>query len=199
MKQEKWQQYYKLFFGLLGLSAIVTEIVVLISRGYFDPANFFSYFTIQSNLIAAVVLLKGSAGGHGRQFALFRGAVTLYMVMTGVVFALLLSGLKDISFTAVPWDNVVLHYIMPVAVLLDWLLDTPKIKLTWRRALAWLAFPLVYVVYTLIRGPIAGWYPYPFLNPEVNGYVGVIAISLGIVTFAMAIVWMLVWRVKRAL
>ena len=199
IEKEKWRLYYKLFFGALGASAIITEIVVLIGRGQFDPANFFSYFTIESNLLAAVVLLVGATGrGRGnRQFAFFRGATTLYMIMTGVVFAILLSGLKDVSFTALPWDNVVLHYIMPIVILVDWLLDTPKITLTWRRAVAWLVFPLSYVTYSLIRGAIVGWYPYPFLNPATSGYLGVIMTSIGITLFAMIIVWLLVRKARR--
>ena len=32
---------FKVFFGLLGLSAVVTEMVVTIGRGTFRPENFF--------------------------------------------------------------------------------------------------------------------------------------------------------------
>ena len=47
-------------------------------------------------------------------------------------------------------------------------------------------FPLLYLVYVLIRGSIIGWYPYPFLNPaQAGGYGGVTLYSLGIcVAFA---------------
>lgn len=197
-RQKRWTIYYRTFFGLLGLSAVFTEITVLIGRGQFNPANFFSYFTIESNILAAsVLLIAAHTSSSTRGIALLRGAMTLYMVMTGVVFALLLSGLKDVSFTAVPWDNVVLHYIMPVAVLIDWLLDTPRFRLTWRRALAWLVFPLVYVAYSLARGPWVNWYPYPFLNPETQGYVGVVTTSVGIVIFAMIVVWLLTARTRK--
>ncbi len=199
MQSKKWLVYYKTFFGLLGLSAVMTEIIVISARGNFNPANFFSYFTIESNIIAAFSLLIGawmvSRRKSGTGLALLRGAATLYMVMTGVVFAILLSGYE--SLTALPWDNIVLHYIMPVALLVDWLIDPPKVTLTWRRALIWLAYPLTYLAYSLIRGSIVGWYPYPFLNPDKNGYVGVVLISLAITVVALGVVWLLLRRMRK--
>jgi hypothetical protein len=42
-------------------------------------------------------------------------------------------------------------------------------------------FPALYLVYALVRGPIAGWYPYPFLDPTmVGGYGGVALYCVGI-------------------
>jgi hypothetical protein len=32
-----------------------------------------------------------------------------------------------------------------------------------------MAFPLLYIIYTLARGAIVGWYPYFFVNPHRNG------------------------------
>src|SRR5688572_23655520 len=106
---------YKIFFGLLGLSAIVTEIAVLVERGRFIPSNFFSFFTIESNLFAVLILLLSalalSRDSKSKREDIVRGANTLNMVVVGIVFPLLLSGLKNVEFTAVPWDNIVLHYI----------------------------------------------------------------------------------------
>lgn len=186
---------YKLVFGLLGLSAVVTEIIVLVGRGSFAPANFFSYFTIESNIFAAAILLLSASGLLSSKpllVALLRGAATLYMVVTGVVFAVLLSGYDAATLTAVPWDNVVLHYIMPVALLVDWLIDPPSKQISFKRAIVWLAYPLVYVVYSLVRGSIVGWYPYPFLNPATGGYAGIAITSLGIAGTVLVLSWFLV-------
>lgn len=181
VKSKKQITAYRLFFGVLGASAVVTEIAVLLQRGTFVPANFFSFFTIQSNIVASVVLLLGAVlffAGRPGVNAMWRGAVTLYMAVTGIVFALLLSGLDAGVLTAVPWDNTVLHYIMPIAVFGDWLMDRPKRQIPFRRALLWLVYPIMYLVYTLIRGHFVGWYPYPFLDAAEKGYTAVCVVSL---------------------
>ena len=136
---------YRIFFALLGLSAIVTEIAIIVERGRFVPANFFGFFTIESNLFAIPVLIISALvlarGKQGRLAAMLRGASTLNMIIVGVVFSLLLSGL-DVELTAAPWDNIVLHYILPVVVALNWLMDTPKLRVAFRQAFVWMLFPV---------------------------------------------------------
>jgi hypothetical protein len=65
---------------------------------------------------------------------------------------------------------VLLHYVMPVAAVADWLLTPGPAP---RGARDWLlapALPLIYVGYVLARGAVVGWYPYPFLDPRLGGY-----------------------------
>lgn len=184
---------YKIVFGLLGFSAIITEIVATGQRGTFNPANFFSYFTIESNIIAVIAFLLGAlaiySGKKTEGVDLFRGAATFYMVVTGIVFAVLLSGL-DVELTAVPWDNIVLHYIIPVAIAADWLLDHPVHRIAFKKALVWAVFPTAYLVYSLIRGSSVGWYPYPFLNPT-NGYGPVAVVSVAILIVALVLIFLM--------
>ncbi|TAL14414.1 hypothetical protein EPN95_03075 [Patescibacteria group bacterium] len=192
---------YKIVFGLLGLSAITTEIIALVSNDTFVPTNFFSFFTIESNLFAAVILILSAIfiirKKSFAQFDLLRGAATLYMVTTGIVFSILLAGIENSVLTAVPWDNTVLHYIMPIVLIADWILDPPKKAITFKRALLWLIFPLVYVTYSLMRGAIVNWYPYPFLNPASNGYFGVLITSLGITATVLVLTWVLIRLSKK--
>jgi hypothetical protein len=196
VKNKKILAAYKMLFGLLGLSAVVTEIVVIVERGRFVPANFFSFFTIESNIFAAAVLVISAVlvlrGKTVRHFDLVRGAAALYMVTTGIIFGALLSNLDPGVLTAVPWDNTVLHYIMPIVLALDWILDPPTGRIAFRRAAIWLIYPAVYVVYSLVRGGMTGWYPYPFLNPATAGYRGVLMTSIGITVTILAFTWLLV-------
>lgn len=199
-EQKAFIRYYRILFGLLGLSAVITEIAVLTERSLFVPSNFFSYFTIESNLFAIALLLylgiEGKARSKNMAFVLVRGAVTLYMLMTCVIFIVLLSGLEGAMLTAVPWDNVVLHYILPIAILGDWLLDKPVVKVGFKKALTWLVFPIIYVVYSLLRGGFTGWYPYPFLNPQPHGYLYVFGMS-AILLIGIVITTWLLWRPLR--
>ncbi|HIA91913.1 TPA: hypothetical protein EYO12_02225 [Candidatus Saccharibacteria bacterium] len=187
---KKFLIVYKLFFALLGLSAVVTEIATIIERGIFNASNFFSYFTIETNIIVICVFLLSSyavAMGKNKKLDVIRAAVTVYILIVGIGFAVLLAGLENTTLTAVPWDNIVLHYIIPVAVLIDYLIDRPATKILFKSSLKWLLFPVSYVVYSLVRGPIVDWYPYPFLNPTINGYIGVAVPVVGLVLLALTL------------
>ena len=202
---------YRLAFGALTLVAVAYQLSVLLDA---DPdyrfGNFFSFFTIESNLFAVGLLLylglRGSdAGARQGRLDLLRGAATLYMGTTGVVYGLLLSGYTAELDTAVIWVNNVVHRIMPVVMVVDWMIDPPRTALTLRRALVWLAFPLAYLVYSLIRGPLVDWYPYPFLDPDWpdgGGYPGVAVTAVGIAVGVLAFSWVVVrvgeWRRREA-
>lgn len=197
-------KFTRIFFGLLGFSAIITELVVLLERGTFDAGNFFSFFTILSNILAAAFLIFASVASEkvwtSKRTQQVRGAVTLYMLMTGVIFALLLSGLKDVQLTAVPWDNGVLHYIMPVVLVADWLLYPSKAKLSYKVVAVWAIVPIAYVAYSLIRGAAISWYPYPFLNATKLGYETVLTttalLAIFVIGAALGLVWYSRWRQK---
>ena len=187
-------------FGLLVLVAIGAQLIQTIQLDR-SIVNFFSFFTVESNLLAAFVLLVVGFGALAgakahRTFAFLRGAATLYMVITGIVFALLLAGLEQRLQVTIPWVNTVLHYIMPVVVLVDWLLFPPKFTFTFRQTLIWLVFPLVYLAYALIRGSLTGWYPYPFLDVSQVGWSVVIGMSVIIALGACVLAWILTLRTR---
>lgn len=179
---------YRLLFSLLALAAIVVQLADLAGKGILNPVNYFSYLTIQSNLIGVAVLLIGAAtwrAARSSTMELARGGAVVYLTITFVVFALLLSG-TDVD-TAIPWVDTVLHKIFPLVVIVDWLIDPPVARLTLRQSLVWLVYPLVWVGYTLVRGAIAGWYPYPFLDPANGGYGSVAAYVVAILVFGLVL------------
>lgn len=76
-------------------------------------------------------------------------------------------------------------------MLVDYLIDRPKRKISFKRSLVWLAFPLLYLLYSLIRGAAVGWYPYPFLNPNNHGYGSIALVSLGLLVMGVGLVWVI--------
>ena len=185
---------YRLGFGLLVLAAVATQMVDLIGKGTFDPVHYFTYFTILSNLIATVLFLVGAARWRAERSAtldLLRGGAVVYMSVTGAVFAVLLSGTN--VDTAIRWVNSVVHEVMPLAVLADWLIDPPARRLTYRQGALWLSFPIVWVVYEQIRGAITGAYHYPFTNPANGGYGSVALYSLVMLVFLFLVCAVVVW------
>ena len=185
---------YRLGFATLTILAIVAQAADLYARGTFVPQNFFSYFTIQSNLIAVVVFLGSVAWWRtapSPSWELIRGASVLHMTITFVVFALLLSGTN--VDTALPWVDTALHRVMPLAVIADWLIDPPRHSIPFRTSLRWTTFPLLWAAYTLVRGAIVDWYPYPFLDPANGGYASVAVYVVAILIFGIVLCAVIAW------
>jgi hypothetical protein len=193
---------FRFWFALLGFVAVLFQFLHLIQNVPGAKAgNYFSYFTIESNIIAFVTL--GIAGWYAwkgespRWLELLRGAATVYMTITGITYSLLLSDI-DVN-TPIPWINVVLHYTVPTIIVIDWLVDLPGKRISIRTSVLWLVFPLLYLVYSLIRGPIVNWYPYPFLDPRSSGYgtVAVMSVLIAAAAFAFAIIAALSTKLQK--
>ena len=176
-----WLRIARGVFALLGLAAIVESVRTTTG----SLMNLFSYFTVESNVLAVVVLAVGAvAAPTGRAWAWFRGLATFAMVVTGLVYLLLLSGLS-VGLTA-DWVNDVVHRLQPVVVLVDWILVGPVVRGV-RRTVVWLAYPLAYFAYVLARGPSSGFYPYPFTDPTRPGGYGRVAIWAVVLAAAFAV------------
>lgn len=177
------------------LAAIGYQLVTgLRDRPGFSLVNFLSFFTILSNLVAAAALiLAARPGSRPAWLDRLRAASVLYLASTGLVFATLLADLPVELQLTVPWVDTVLHRVAPVLVVLDWLLDPPRHRLRVTDAAAALVPPLVWTGYTLLRGPIVDWYPYPFLDPRPDGYPGValtcVLVAAGMAGLAALVVW----------
>ena len=183
-------------FALLVAAAVVFMIRVLIDEGSFNALNFFTFFTILSNLFAAAIFFEGGRrqlSGTGPVPDLWRGAAVVYMTVTYIVFAVLLRDAQEDLNTHVAWVDSVLHRVMPIAVMADWLIAPPRTPITFRRGLVWLGFPLVWTAFTLIRGELDGRYPYPFLDPDNGGYGMVALYSIGIFALMLAVTWATAW------
>lgn len=175
-------------------------------------ANFFSFFTIQSNVLAVVILIIGGAYLLTRArddieeptwFGVALASVSTYMIVTGIVYNTLLRGVALPQGTTVPWSNEVLHVVIPIVLLLDVFLAPRRRALSWRTAWIIVIYPIVWVVYTLVRAPLITapatgdpyWYPYPFLNPNNfdNGYgtvaVYIVGIAVAIIAVALFVIW----------
>ncbi len=176
---------------LRGLLAIL--IVAALAVAYVS-INFFFYFTVLSNIMAALLLAGQTVKpGWMSSNGTFRGAVTLYMSITGMVYAVLLRPIEADVGLSDPWINYVLHTLGPATLLIDWLLFPPERRLARNALWTWLVFPAVYLAVTLIRGSIADWYPYPFLDPRQAGYGSVAAYSAAVLVVFVAVGAFLKW------
>ncbi|GAA5144869.1 hypothetical protein GCM10025768_01240 [Microbacterium pseudoresistens] len=215
-----WWPYARLAAAMLCGAAIVTQLARTVQNametgGHLPTvvANFFSFFTIESNILAAVALSVGAiwawTGNRGEREPQWLAALLIcastYMIVTGIVYNLLLRGIELPQGSTVPWSNEVLHVVIPLIMLADVLFAPHRRALPWNAMLITVAFPIVWAAYTLIRGelitaPATGepwWYPYPFLDPHIQG--GYLGVALYVVGIAVAIIGVaaLVIRVGR--
>lgn len=199
--RERVHDVLRIAFALLAAVAITYQLARLQGHASFGgPGNFFSFFTIQSNIVAAAMLVLVALVRRGERSLAFdslRTAATFYIAVTGVVFAALLSGLQEQLDTHNAFANAVVHYVIPAGAVLDWLADPPRHRFTARVALAWLAYPLAWFGYTLARGSVEHWYPYPFVDVSEHGYgrvlanglVFLVAFAAGAVALARVAAW----------
>jgi len=192
-------------FGLLvavvGWASLILQLYLIVSGkgiqvpGY-EPTlltsivNFFSYFTILSNILAsllATTAVLAPQSGLGRFFErpVVAATVAMAMIVTGLIYTVVLRHMWQpvgLQFVA----DSGLHYVMPPLFALYWLTVVPRDALRLANIPSMLIYPLVYVVYSLIRGPLADWYPYPFLSVKDLGWGQVIINMIGIaVLFAV--------------
>ena len=187
---------------------LITSVTFWTARGDasipLDLLNFFSFFTIESNILASVVLavLVAAQLGRpriGRRFDVLLLCTSTFMVVTGIVYNALLRGIELPQGATLGWSNEVLHLIAPLWLLVDWLVSSGKRDVRFADLGVVAIFPVVWLGSTLLRGPgtldqATGrdwWYPYPFLDPatHANGYVGVAIMCVIIAATVVLAAW----------
>lgn len=117
-------------------TAIVATFFDTASRATINPFNFFGYFTMQSNIISALVLLLAAiATLTGRAqtpgLVLARACATTYIVVVGIVYNTLLTGLE--GGVSLEWANWVLHVAFPIYAAVDWVFSGDRTALPWKQ------------------------------------------------------------------
>ena len=207
MNQSRAALIWRGIFAVTGWTALALQYGLMISGLPTDEVvtrtvNFFSFFTILTNLLVALAMTLPVIAGNtlaGRWAASegMRAGVTMYAVVVGLVYHFLLHA----TWSPQGWSwvaNIALHYVMPAAILIDWLVFTPNGRLRWIDAARWLAFPVAYGAWTLLHGAISGWYPYWFIDVGRLG-LGPTLLNLGGLLVFFLIIGLLVVAIDRTL
>ncbi|PRY44843.1 Pr6Pr family membrane protein [Umezawaea tangerina] len=175
----------RIWFGV-GAAVVLVGLAVQVvvsatgTGGHFDtPAgrvlNIFCFFTVLSNVIVGVTSaqLAVDPDRPSTVFRVFRLAGLVGIAVTGVVFHLALADLQELEGYAALADFL-LHTASPLLCVVGWLLFGPHVDTGVRVVGLSLLYPLAWLVFTLVRGPISDFYPYPFLDVRVLGYPAVL-------------------------
>lgn len=136
--------------------------------------QFLSFFTILTNILVGVYFTYCGVKPTSTPGLFFASpqvstAITVYIVVVGLVYNIILRSIWNPQGLQKIVDEA-LHSIIPLYFLLYWLIYVPKKTLSFRDVPAWLLYPLVYILYILIRGSLSGLYPYPFVDVNKLGY-----------------------------
>lgn len=179
------------------LASIVWQITSRVMNNVFRPWEYFSYFTIQTSLIAIVTLsVAGWFAWNGRNetrlLNIVRLSTVTFTVVVTLVYNMLLRGLPDaVADGDYVWPvlpNEILHVWAAIFMLIDWMLSSRRINLRIRSIFWVLLFPLAWLLYSIIRGLMVDWWPYWFINPnEPAGITGMLTYIVGIMLFLLTV------------
>jgi hypothetical protein len=188
-------------FALTALAVLVAVAVQLpwtanLAGGHFaTPAgrvfNMFCFFTVQSNVLVGVTtgLLAVRPERTSTAFGVFRLAGLVGITVTFVVFHVALASLQDLQGAAA-FTDFLFHTFAPLLAIAGWIAFGPRGPATWRAAALTLLFPVLWGVFTLVRGPFVDFYPYPFIDVRTLGYGRVLVniAVVGVLFYALAAV-----------
>ncbi|GAA4707427.1 Pr6Pr family membrane protein [Pseudonocardia yuanmonensis] len=164
-------------FALLGVAVQVVAVAVdsapysVFTGTGARVANVFAYFTILSNLLVGVthVLLAVDPARDSLAMRVLLLDAVVGIAVTGIVYNLVLAqtvdphGLHQVA-------TVVCHMITPLLAVVGWLVFGPRGLVDREVVLVSAGYPLAWLAFTLVRGAVIDWYPYPFVDVVAHGY-----------------------------
>jgi len=180
------------FLVLTGAAAFALIVLrVVFYQFKFDPQyypvdygrfNFFSFFTVQSNLYVCFYLVTLGCAVFGTKWAqkiafhpMVRLTVTTYILVTGMVYC---GGIPMQMTPPLYWTDfyqsllsvvqIVHHVVMPCLMLVLFLLPPTNQRIRPRALPLVGVYPLVYSLVSIVRGAVSDpqFYPYPFYRPD---------------------------------
>lgn len=130
------------------------------------------FFTVWTNTLVGVLCAWVCV--TGKTAPRISAGLVLAISLVGIVYHILLAQLVDYSGIEALVDQS-FHTIVPIAFVLWWVILEDKTTLGRADLGLWLAYPVVYCLYALVRGAFDSIYPYPFLDA---GKLGLAAVGL---------------------
>ncbi|MFM1966409.1 MAG: hypothetical protein RL134_2134 [Actinomycetota bacterium] len=163
--------------------------------------DYFTYFTIWSNILVAVIsiMLFMRPDRDSFVFRVLRLDSILMITVTGIIYNVVLAGSAELQGLEVV-SNLFDHILTPLVSVLVWLFVGPRGWISWRTIGAALILPIIWLLFALVRGAFIGAYPYGFLDVATFGYGAVATNVLGVVVFAIVlslILWGIDWVIRR--
>ena len=199
---------FRVLIAVVEVIALVGNFEYVLGFRFFATANFFSYFTVQSAMLAVATLCIAAAyallaPNDPPWLGILRTMVTAYLLVSGLVFALIVAQASSRDYRVdVPWSDTLLHFVVPALAVVAWTADSimavnPRVP--WSTVGWVLVYPSLWLPYTLVRGADVGWYPYFFLDEAQVGGVGGVAAYCALVLVIFVAITAVLVAINRAL
>jgi hypothetical protein len=173
--------------ALIAAVGLILQFVIFAERVGIGLATwrYFGFFTILSNIAIAAIAAAIALGSDGRLTSARSRLMGLTAIVTvGFVYSILLRSLWNPTGLQKVVD-MILHDLSPLLYAVLWAL-LPHGSLTWGDLKWALTPPALYLGYALARGEIDNWYPYYFINPNLQSTAELIGSILGVlIVFAI--------------
>ena len=199
------KKLFTLLLLLLGWFAVITQLKLMVDNRVTELPEtlirFFSFFTILTNIIVATYYSLEFFKVEIRWFnsrnkAEILTAVTVYITVVGLVYQILLRHIWNPTGMQRLVDEL-LHSIIPLLVIIYWIIYENKTVLKWKMIPRWLIYPMVYLVYIILRGHLSGFYPYPFVDVATHGLQQVLINSFFMTLLFLVLSLVMVFVGKR--
>jgi hypothetical protein len=207
MRNRKGAKLLLIILHLLGWFALAGQFYLIIKNRTTSVAEtiirYFSFFTILTNLLVVVcctMLLSNSNFPLKKFFSKQStlAAIAVYITIVGTVYNIILRFLWKPQGLQLLVDEL-LHSVIPILFILFWLVFIPKGNIHWKSVLAWLLYPLFYLIFILSRGATSSFYPYPFIDLTYLGYTKVLINSTGMLLAFLVVsaLFLIIDRLKK--
>lgn len=173
-----------LLFALIGWFAIIAQLFLMIENRITPITEalirFFSFFTILTNVVVAAYFTSIALIKNPNKLLDTPGiltAITIYIFMVGSVYQIALRHIWEPQGLQMVVDEL-LHSVIPVLVILFWSMFEKTKTINYSQVVKWIIYPILYLIFILIRGSYSTFYPYPFVDVVALGMTKVLINSI---------------------
>ncbi|MCD7973734.1 MAG: Pr6Pr family membrane protein [Candidatus Azobacteroides sp.] len=178
---------YRILYLLIGMSGLL--ILFGVFQGKFSYTALV-YYTVQSNILCLLYmglrlfydnspLKKDTSFGRFILSGHTKYYITMCILLTFLIYHFLLAptiGKGPNRLVPEPVSNTILHYIIPVMTLIDFLVfDKKGQTLSLSDPFKWMIIPFTYLIFIILRAPLFGNigttsspYPYRFIDFSIQ-------------------------------
>ena len=150
IKSQNLKQLYRIIFLLCCEAGMILQYIDSLRRGNADTLLY--YYTVQSGILCFLYFFFLAVFSPKKEKAVIRGAVTMCIAVTAIAYLFMPNGAKEAAASdkAFYAGYILMHYIVPLMVILDYLLFFPKGLYKALHPLCWLILPYLYIAFTMI-------------------------------------------------